>query len=62
LVEWNPEVPLGTAGAGRPGSAQVGIGSDTIGVIEGENRYYRTGEHRTEGLFVAFDGGSRPER
>lgn len=62
LVEWNPEVPLGTARAGKPGSGTVRIGSDTIGVIEGENRYCRTGEHRPEGMFVAMGGGIEPGR
>jgi predicted AlkP superfamily phosphohydrolase/phosphomutase len=60
LVEWNPDLPLGTAAAGKPGSGRVRIGSDTIGVIEGENRYCRTGEHRPEGTFVAVGGGIKP--
>jgi predicted AlkP superfamily phosphohydrolase/phosphomutase len=60
LVEWNPELPLGTATAGKPGSGRMRIGSDAIGVIEGENRYCRTGEHRPEGLFVAVGGGIKP--
>jgi predicted AlkP superfamily phosphohydrolase/phosphomutase len=57
LVEWNPEVVLGTATAGRPGTGRIRLGSDKIGVIEGENRYCRTGEHRREGFFVAVGGG-----
>ncbi len=60
LVEWNPELPLGTAAAGKPGSGRLRIGSDTIGVLEGENRYCRTGEHRPEGMFVAVGGGIKP--
>ncbi len=60
LVEWNTEIPLGTATAGRPGSGGVRIGSSRIGVIEGENRYCRTGEHRPEGMFVAVGGGITP--
>jgi len=62
LVEWNPEVVLGTATAGRPGTGRIRIGSDKIGVIEGENRYCRTGEHRPEGFFVAVGGGIKPGR
>jgi len=60
LMEWNPDLPLGTATAGKPGSGRIRIGSDTSGVIEGENRYCRTGEHRPEGLFVALGGGIKP--
>lgn len=60
LVEWNPELPLGSSAAGKPGSGRVRIGSETIGVIEGENRYCRTGEHRPEGMFVAVGGGIKP--
>jgi predicted AlkP superfamily phosphohydrolase/phosphomutase len=60
LVEWNPELALGTANAGKAGSGRIRIGSHAIGVIEGENRYCRTGEHRPEGLFVAVGGGIKP--
>jgi predicted AlkP superfamily phosphohydrolase/phosphomutase len=60
LVEWNPELALGTANAGKAGSGRMRIGSHAIGVIEGENRYCRTGEHRPEGLFVAVGGGIKP--
>ena len=56
LVEWNPDLALGTASAGKPGTGRMRIGSDAIGVIEGENRYCRTGEHRPEGFFVAVGG------
>ena len=62
LVEWNPEIVLGTATAGRSGTGRIRIGSDKIGVIEGENRYCRTGEHRPEGFFVAVGGGITPGR
>jgi predicted AlkP superfamily phosphohydrolase/phosphomutase len=62
LVEWNPELPLGSANAGRAGSGRMRIGSEAIGVVEGENRYCRTGEHRPEGLFVAVGGGIKPGR
>ena len=60
LVEWNSELALGTANAGKAGSGRMRIGSHAIGVIEGENRYCRTGEHRPEGLFVAVGGGIKP--
>jgi predicted AlkP superfamily phosphohydrolase/phosphomutase len=60
LVEWNPEVVLGTATAGKAGTGRIRIGSEKIGVIEGENRYCRTGEHRPEGFFVAVGGGIKP--
>ena len=60
LVEWNPELALGTANAGKAGSGRMRIESHAIGVIEGENRYCRTGEHRPEGLFVAVGGGIKP--
>ena len=59
-MEWNPELPLGSANAGRAGSGRMRVGSEAIGVVEGENRYCRTGEHRPEGLFVAVGGGIKP--
>jgi len=60
LVFWSHELPLGTAAVGKPGNGTVRLGSDKIGVIEGENRYCRTGEHRPDGMFIASGPGLEP--
>lgn len=61
LVIWSADVPLGTAVVGKPGNGKVRLGSDKIGVLEGENRYCRTGEHRPDGMFIASGPGVEPE-
>ncbi len=60
LVIWSPEVPLGTAVVGKPGNGKVRLGSEKIGVLEGENRYCRTGEHRPDGMFIVNGPGLAP--
>jgi predicted AlkP superfamily phosphohydrolase/phosphomutase len=60
LVIWSPDVPLGTAVVGKPGNGKVRLGSEKLGVLEGENRYCRTGEHRPEGMFIASGPGLEP--
>src|SRR5439155_21715125 len=60
LVIWSHDLPLGTAAVGKPGNGKVRLGSDKIGVIEGENRYCRTGEHRPDGMFSASGPGLEP--
>lgn len=57
LVEWSLEMPLGTAVVGKPGTGKVRLRSPAIGLVEGENRYCRTGEHLPDGLFVAVGAG-----
>ncbi len=60
LVVWGPGMPLGTAVVGKPGNGKVRLGSKKIDLIEGENRYCRTGEHRPDGLFIASGPGLAP--
>jgi predicted AlkP superfamily phosphohydrolase/phosphomutase len=60
LVVWGPDMPLGTAVVGKPGNGKVRLGSKKIDLIEGENRYCRTGEHRPDGLFIASGPGLAP--
>jgi predicted AlkP superfamily phosphohydrolase/phosphomutase len=57
LVEWNLDMPLGTAVAGKPGTGNVRLHSPAIGLVEGENRYCRTGDHLPDGLFAAVGSG-----
>jgi predicted AlkP superfamily phosphohydrolase/phosphomutase len=57
LVVWSSDLPLGTAVVGRPGNGKVRLGSQKIDLIEGENRYCRTGEHRPDGMFIATGPG-----
>jgi predicted AlkP superfamily phosphohydrolase/phosphomutase len=59
LVEWSSEMPLGTAVVGKPGTGKVRLCSPRIGLVEGENRYCRTGEHLPHGLFIAAGAGIR---
>lgn len=60
LVEWSTDIPLGSAVVGKPGSGRARLTSPKIGLVEGENRYCRTGEHFSEGLFVATGAGIEP--
>jgi predicted AlkP superfamily phosphohydrolase/phosphomutase len=50
LVQWNHAIPVGKARLSSP----------KLGVLEGQYRLSRTGEHRPEGLFAAFGGGLEP--
>ena len=57
LVEWDSDVPTGTAVAGSgPGAFQKAF-SKRIGLVEHHNTYCRTGEHRIEGILVARGPG-----
>lgn len=62
LVEWNDAVPTGSTAIGGGIAARVRAHSARIGVVEGENAYGRTGEHRREGLFIAAGPGIQPGR
>lgn len=62
LVEWSDEVILGSATCGNPEGSVIRIRSPTLGLIEGVNRYCRTGDHRPEGVFVARGAGIVPGR
>jgi predicted AlkP superfamily phosphohydrolase/phosphomutase len=57
LVEWSDEVPTGSAALAGGRGAVVRLSSEQLGTIEGANRYARTGEHRTGGMFVAAGPG-----
>jgi predicted AlkP superfamily phosphohydrolase/phosphomutase len=50
LVQWNPAIPVG----------KVRLSSPKLGVLEGQYRLSRTGEHQREGLFAAFGGDIEP--
>lgn len=62
LVEWNDEVPVGSATAGKPDRSTLRVSSKKIGVVEGINWGCRTGDHRPEGLFIAVGKGIRAGR
>ena len=51
LVEWNAE-PTGTLDHAGGRGATVRARSESIGVVVGENRYHRTGDHLPSGFFV----------
>ncbi len=59
LVEWSDEKRIGTLGAEDGKGSSVRLVSEKTGVIEGVNSYCRTGDHRPEGLFIAFGPGIR---
>ena len=50
LAQWNPEMPVGKARLFSP----------KLGLLEGEYKLHRTGEHRPPGLFVATGRGLEP--
>lgn len=62
LVEWSDELILGSAGCGSPAGSLVRIRSPKTGLVEGVNRYCRTGDHRPEGMFFALAPGLKPRR
>jgi predicted AlkP superfamily phosphohydrolase/phosphomutase len=62
LVEWSSARPLGSATVGTGRGAAVRVTSPKIGVVEGINRYCRTGDHRRDGLFIAAGDGISPQR
>jgi predicted AlkP superfamily phosphohydrolase/phosphomutase len=59
LVEWSDEKRLGSAGTGNPRGSKLRLSSDKIGLVEGTYSYCRTGDHRPEGLFIAYGPGIR---
>lgn len=62
LVEWSDDAPTGSAIVGSGEAATIRATSPEIGVVEGTNRYGRTGEHRPRGFFVARGPGIAPGR
>lgn len=62
LVEWTDERILGSATCGNPAGSTVRVRSPHTGIVEGVNRYCRTGDHRREGLFMAVGPGIEPGR
>jgi predicted AlkP superfamily phosphohydrolase/phosphomutase len=54
LVEWNDAIPTGSTIVSDGAGATVRAKSPKTGIIEGVNRYGRTGEHRSKGLFIAI--------
>jgi hypothetical protein len=50
LVQWNPAMPVGKARLSSP----------KLGLLEGEYKLSRTGEHRPEGLFAAVGRDLEP--
>ncbi|MEO6446119.1 MAG: alkaline phosphatase family protein [Gemmatimonadaceae bacterium] len=57
IIEWDLEQPVGTAVAGVNQETTRRASSPRIGVVELENRYCRTGEHRSGGVFIARGPG-----
>jgi len=57
LVEWNDEKLLGSLGVGDVKNSRLRMVSEKIGVVEGDNTYCRTGDHRREGFFIAVGPG-----
>jgi predicted AlkP superfamily phosphohydrolase/phosphomutase len=57
LVEWSDQVPTGTLVHADGRGATVRAQSNAIGVVEGSNRYGRTGEHVPTGLFAWIGPG-----
>ena len=57
LVEWDDAAATGSAGVGGGAASTVRVHSPRIGILEGQNSYARTGEHRPEGMFIAAGPG-----
>lgn len=59
IVEWNPEIPLGTTVAGNGAGSRVRATSPRVGLLEQVNTYCRTGDHQLGGMFIARGPGIR---
>jgi predicted AlkP superfamily phosphohydrolase/phosphomutase len=57
LVEWSDRVATGTLAHAEGRGATVRATSEKINVVEGCNRYSRTGEHVSTGMFVCAGPG-----
>ncbi len=57
IVAWNEAHRLENSRCGSGSNGRVRVRSDKTGLIEGENYYIRTGDHRPEGMFVATGPG-----
>jgi len=62
VVDWNPELVLGSAVAGTGKGAVVRASSARVGSVEAVNSYCRTGDHELGGMFVARWPGLAPGR
>jgi Uncharacterized conserved protein len=60
VVEWNPDIPLGTSVAGNGAGSRVRATSPKVGILEQVNTYCRTGDHQLGGMFIARGPGIRP--
>jgi predicted AlkP superfamily phosphohydrolase/phosphomutase len=57
LVEWSDAVPTGSLGVANGVGARVRVSSPKIGIVEGDNDFSRTGEHRPGGWLAASGAG-----
>ena len=62
LVEWDDESPLSSSAVGDQEGSQLRLFSEKFGVLEGQNSYCRTGDHRPEGIFLATGPGIKAGR
>jgi predicted AlkP superfamily phosphohydrolase/phosphomutase len=62
LIEWDDENPLGSIAVGDREGSRLRLFSEKFGVLEGQNSYCRTGDHRAEGLFMASGPGIKTGR
>jgi len=62
LVDWDDAPPTASSLHANGAAATVRVRSPRFGVIEGTNRFHRTGDHRIEGLLVAAGGRLQPGR
>lgn len=60
LLDWDDQIPTGSTQIAGGAAASVRVRSPRIGVVEGVNKFGRTGEHRIGGLLVAHGPGIRP--
>ncbi|MEN8131039.1 MAG: alkaline phosphatase family protein [Pseudomonadota bacterium] len=59
LVEWDDTVATGTFVHAGGRGAMVRATSEKIGLVEGTNKYGRTGEHVSTGMFICAGPGIR---
>jgi len=57
LIEWNDDKLLGSLGVNDAINSRLRMVSEKTGVVEGVNTYWRTGDHRPGGLFIACGPG-----
>ena len=62
LLDWDDAMATGNSNLASGVGATVRVRSQNLGMVECTNDYTRTGDHRTDGFFIAAGPGVQPGR